>query len=127
MFADFTRGWPSLSQIEMSPKIDGIEHEEDIAITAELPGLEGKDVKVELVDDVLMISGEKRAEKEEKGENRHIVERSYGSFCRSVALPEGVKPDDVKASMARGVLTITVTKPATARREAKKIEVKPAA
>jgi HSP20 family protein len=127
VFADFTRGWPALRAFEVSPQFDVTERDKEIAITAELPGLEEKDVKVELVDNVLTISGEKKAEKEEKDEKRHIVERSYGSFSRSLELPEGVKPEHIKASMAKGVLTVTVPKPAVAQPEAKKIEVKAAA
>ena len=104
---------------------DVTESEKEIRITAELPGLEEKDVKVELVDNVLTISGEKKAEKEEKNDNRYVVERSYGSFSRSVELPDGIKPEDIKASMAKGVLTVTLPKPAQAA--SKRIEVKAAA
>ena len=84
-------------------------------------------MKVELADNVLTISGEKKAEKEEKNDDRYIVERSYGSFARSIELPDGVDPENIKASMARGVLTLTVPKPAVVQPEAKKIEVKAAA
>ena len=70
-------------------------------------------MKVELADNVLTISGEKKAEKEEKNDDRYIVERSYGAFARSIELPDGVvDPENIKASMAKGVLTLTVPKPA---------------
>ena len=127
VFADFTRGWPTLGGFQVAPRIDVTEREKEIAITAELPGLEEKDVKVELADNVLTISGEKKAEKEEKNDDRYIVERSYGSFARSIELPDGVDPENIKASMAKGVLTLTVPKPAVNQPEAKKIEVKAAA
>ena len=84
-------------------------------------------MKVELADNVLTISGEKKAEKEEKNDDRYIVERSYGAFARSIELPDGVDPENIKASMGKGVLTLTVPKPAVNQPEAKKIEVKAAA
>jgi HSP20 family protein len=89
-----------------------------LEITAELPGLEEKDVTIEVVDNVLTINGDKNVETGEETENRHMVERSYGAFSRSVELPAGVKPEDVTASLAKGVLTVTVPKPAQARGEA---------
>jgi HSP20 family protein len=125
LFTDFRHGWPAQRDFDLSPRLDVTERENDLAITVELPGLEDKDVKVELMDDILTISGEKKAEREEKGENRHLVERSYGTFSRSLQLPNGVKPEDIRASMAKGVLTVTVPKPAVAQSEAKEIEVKP--
>ena len=125
VFTEFTRGWPAFREFELSPRTDVTEREKEIRITAELPGLEEKDVKVELVDNVLTISGEKKAEKEEKNDDRYVVERSYGSFSRSVELPDGIKPEDIKASMAKGVLTVTLPKPAQAA--SKRIEVKAAA
>ena len=105
--------------------MDVTETDKEIEITAELPGLEDKDVQVNLADGVLTIRGEKKAEKEQTEKNYRLVERSYGSFERSIALPDGVKAEDVKASIAKGVLTVTVPKPAPA--QAKKIEVKSAA
>ncbi|HEY6028485.1 MAG TPA: Hsp20/alpha crystallin family protein, partial [Pseudolabrys sp.] len=107
------------------PSTDVTETDKEIEITAELPGLEEKDVQVNLADGVLTIRGEKNAEKEEKDKNYRLVERSYGSFERSIELPDGVKSEDVKATIAKGVLTVKVPKPAPA--QAKKIEVKSAA
>jgi HSP20 family protein len=103
----------------MSPKTD-----KDIEITAELPGLEDKDVQVNVADNVLTIKGEKKAEKE-KEKNYHTVERSYGSFYRAVTLPAGINADAIKATLANGVLKVVEPKPATA--QAKKVEVKSAA
>jgi len=131
LFEDFTRGFPSIQAFSggnggmMMPSTDVTETDKEIEITAELPGMEEKDVQINLVDNVLTIRGEKKAEKEEKDKNYRLVERSYGSFERSIALPEGVKAEDVKASIAKGVLTVKVAKPAPA--QAKKIEVKSAA
>jgi HSP20 family protein len=137
VFSDFSRGWPTLSGIDLArklnlpnvdfPRMDLKEKNGSIEITAELPGLEEKDVEVTLVDNVLTLKGEKKAEKEEKDENRYVMERSYGAFSRSIELPEGVKPEDVKASMAKGVLTVTLPKPQEAKPDAKKIEIQAAA
>jgi HSP20 family protein len=131
LFEDFTRGFPSMQSLGggngglLMPSTDVTETDKEIEISAELPGLEEKDVQINLADNVLTIRGEKKAEKEEKDKNYRLLERSYGSFERSIALPEGVKAEDVKATIAKGVLTVTVTKPTPA--QAKKIEVKSAA
>ena len=92
LFDDFTRGFPAFSNggaAELLPSMDVTETDKQIEITAELPGLEEKDVQVNLADNVLTIRGEKKAEKEEKDKNYRLVERSYGSFVRSLELPEG--------------------------------------
>jgi HSP20 family protein len=104
------------------PSMDVVETENEIEITAELPGLEEKDVQVNVVDNVLTIKGEKKSEKEETDKNYRMFERSYGSFSRRLELPNGVNPDDIKARLANGVLKVTVPKPPPA--QAKKVEVK---
>jgi HSP20 family protein len=125
LFLDFGRGLPALGAPSLAPTIDVAETDKEIEITAELPGLEEKDVEVNVADNVLTIRGEKKAEKEEKDKNYQIVERSYGAFARTIELPDGVDPDAIKASIAKGVLKVTVPKPAPAK--AKKVEVKTAA
>jgi HSP20 family protein len=128
LFDDFTRGLPAFSAggvDELLPDMDVTETDKQIEITAELPGLEEKDVQVNVADNVLTIRGEKKAEKEEKDKTYRLVERSYGSFMRSLALPEGVNADAIKASIEKGVLKVTVPKPAPA--QVKKIDVKAAA
>ena len=128
LFDDFTRGFPTFSNAasgELLPSVDVTETDKQIEITAELPGLEEKDVQVNLADNVLTIRGEKKAEKEEKDKTYRLVERSYGSFVRSLELPEGVNADAIKASIEKGVLKVTVPKPAPA--QVKKIDVKSAA
>jgi HSP20 family protein len=130
LFDDFSRGFPSLQSFGgkgagLMPSMDVTETDKEIEITAELPGLEEKDVQINVADNLLTIRGEKKAEKEEKDKNYRLVERSYGSFERTLELPEGVNADDIKASIAKGVLKVTVPKPAPA--QAKKIEVKSAA
>ena len=125
LFDDFGRGFPAFRSTELMPSMDVTETDKEIEITAELPGLEEKDVQINLADDVLTIRGEKRSEKEEKDKDYRLIERSYGSFSRTLELPAGVDPNAIKASIAKGVLTVTVPKPAPA--VAKKIEVKAAA
>jgi HSP20 family protein len=101
------------------------ETDKAIEITAELPGLEKKDVELNVADNLLTIRGEKKNEREEKNKDYHLVERSYGSFSRSVELPAGVNVDNITAEIANGVLKVTVQKPAP--KQAKQIEIKSAA
>lgn len=126
LFEDFSRGMPAFNggNKEMMPSMDVIETDKDIEVTAELPGLEEKDVQIDVADNMLTIRGEKKAEKEEKDKNYRLVERSYGAFTRTLSLPDGVNADSIKASMAKGVLKVMVPKPAPA--QTKKIEVKSA-
>ena len=133
LFDDFTRGWPTLARgwptisrtSELMPSMDVIETDKEFEITAELPGLQEKDIQVNVADNVLTIKGEKKAEKEEKDKNYRMFERSYGSFYRTLDLPDGVNFDNIKATLLNGVLKVTVPKPAPA--EVKKVEVKAAA
>jgi len=125
LFDDFTRGFPAVRTQDLTPSLDVTETDKEIEITAELPGLEEKDVQINVADNLLTIKGEKKAEKEEKDKNYRLVERSYGAFARTLELPAGVNPDQIKASIAKGVLTVTVPKPAPA--QTKTIEVKAAA
>ncbi len=128
LFEDFTRGFPTLAgngAAKLLPSMDVTETDKEIEITAELPGLEEKDVQINVADNLLTIRGEKKAEKEEKDKDYRLVERSYGSFERTLELPDGVNADAIKASIAKGVFKVTVPKPAPA--QAKKIEVKSAA
>lgn len=125
LFEDFTRGFPSLGKFDLVPSMDVTETDKEIEVTAELPGLEEKDVEINYADGTLTIRGEKKAEKEEKNKTRHVIERSYGSFARTLELPAGVDPSKIKASISKGVLKVTVEKPAA--KEVKKIDVKAAA
>ncbi len=92
------------------PAVDVSETGDKITVRAEIPGMEAKDIDISMVGDTLVIKGEKKAEKEEKDENYHMVERSYGSFSRSMKLPATVDPDKVDASYKNGVLTIVLPK-----------------
>lgn len=122
LFDGFTRGLPNLSSAGMMPSMDLSETDKEIEITTELPGLEEKDVQLNVTNNILTVRGEKKNEREEKDKNYHLVECSYGNFARSVELPSGVNLDDIKAVMSKGVLKITVPKPTST--QAKKIEVK---
>jgi HSP20 family protein len=124
-FPDFGRNWPAATGQYVVPSVDVTESEKEIEVTAELPGLEEKDVQINLADNVLTIRGEKKSEQERKDKDYRLVERSYGAFSRSFELPSGVDADKIKASIANGVLKVTIPKAAPA--QTKTIEVKSAA
>jgi len=111
----------------LTPAIDVTEDDVAFKLTAELPGMSEKDIEVAVTDDTLTITGEKKVEKEEKDKDYYLAERSYGSFRRSFALPDGVDRDKVGADFAKGVLTVTLPKAAEAKVEPKKVEIKAAA
>ncbi len=125
LFDGFSRGFSGFPAREMMPSMDLSETDKEIEITAELPGLEEKDIQLNVADNVLTIRGEKKNEREETKKDYHLVERSYGSFTRAVQLPEGVNADGIKAVMSKGVLKVTVPKPAPA--QTRKIDIKAAA
>lgn len=110
---------------EVRCKMDLAETKDGLELTVELPGMDEKDVQVSVSDGQLIVSGEKKFEKEASDKNYRFVERGYGAFSRAIDLPPGVKADDIKASLAKGVLKVTV--PTPAKPEAKKIEVHTAA
>ena len=93
------------------PAMDLVETDDDFVLRADLPGLSEGDVNIELEDNVLTVSGERKSEHEERKEGYYRVERASGSFSRSLTLPEGVKPDAIKASFDKGVLEIRIPKP----------------
>ncbi len=103
------------------PAMDLVENEQSFVLRADLPGLSEGDVKVELQDKVLTISGERKAEHEERKEGYYRVERSSGSFARSLTLPEGIDPAKITASFDRGVLEVQIPKPEV--REPHKVEI----
>jgi HSP20 family protein len=129
LFDDTLRGWPSQSGSGGSvsaPRMNVSETENEIRVEAELPGVSEKDVQLELSDDLLTIRGEKHAEREDKNTNYHIVERSFGSFARSIRLPFSPRPDQVKAEFDHGVLKISLPKSA-AQERVHRIQVQPSA
>ncbi len=106
----------------LSPAVDITEEEGAFKVTAEVPGLAEKEIQVSLSGDTLTIKGEKRQEREEKGKNRYLSERSYGEFQRAFSLPADVDREKIEAAFANGVLTVTL--PKTVKAAPKKIEVK---
>lgn len=106
------------------PDIDVSETENEFIVTTDLPGLEEKDINVELSNNILRISGEKKIDREEKGKNFHCVERTCGSFNRSVQLPKSINEDNVQAKFKNGVLTISIQKSNDSKNKTKRIEVK---
>lgn len=92
----------------LKPNVDIRENKKNYKVTIEVPGVEESDIKLELQDGTLTVSGEKKYEKEDKDENTHFVERSYGSFRRVLSLPQDIDQDAIDAKFRNGVLTITV-------------------
>jgi HSP20 family protein len=105
------------------PKVDVAETNDAVHVTADLPGLSENDIEVTLSDGHLHIRGEKHDRKEDKDKNYHRIERTYGSFQRSIALPAEVDSEKVDASFKNGVLSVVLPKIATAI-SGKKIAVK---
>ena len=94
-----------------TPAMDLVEGEDHYTLRADLPGMDEKNVSIEINDNVLTVSGERRDEQEESRQGWHRVERSFGRFTRSLTLPEGIDPEAVTAAFEKGVLSITVPKP----------------
>jgi HSP20 family protein len=111
------------------PAMDLVETDEHFVLKADLPGLSDEDVHIDVDGDVLTVSGERKSEHEDKREGYVRVERSYGSFRRSLTLPEGVDADAVSASFDRGVLEVRIPKPEQRqpRRVAIQVGAQPAA
>ncbi len=107
-----------------APQLDVTETDKEVTISAELPGLEPEDIDISLDRDVLTISGEKRAEKEDKGARYYRVERSYGSFYRSIPLPSEIEAEKIDASFQRGVLKVILPKTQKAKEKGKRITVR---
>ncbi|MEW6079408.1 MAG: Hsp20/alpha crystallin family protein [Thermodesulfobacteriota bacterium] len=120
-FKDFGRPVVSDWEKEWAPAIDVSETENEYIVKAELPGINKKDIDISLTDGVLTVKGEKKLEKKEEKENYHYMETRYGTFTRSLKLPEDASAEKVDATYADGVLTVTVPKTETAK--PRKIEV----
>jgi HSP20 family protein len=103
------------------PAMDLVETGDHFVLRADLPGLSQEDVKIELEDTVLTVSGERRAEHESGGEGYYRVERAFGAFSRSLTLPKGIDPEAVSASFDRGVLEVRIPKPE--QRKPRRIEI----
>lgn len=111
---------------QVAPAMDLVEKEKEYEITAELPGIDEKNVEIKLSNHTLTIKGEKKEEMEEKDKDYYLSERRYGSFQRSFRVPDGVDADKIEATFTKGVLTVRLPKTAQAQKADKKIEVKAA-
>jgi HSP20 family protein len=107
------------------PAIDITEDDMAYKITAELPGLEEKNIDVTVSGGMLTIKGEKSSEKQQENKDYHVSERAYGSFRRSFALPDRVDRDEISADLSKGVLTITLPKTAEARKPGSAVKAAP--
>jgi HSP20 family protein len=121
---DMEPRWRSEINWGKIPAVDVAETAKGYEITAELPGIDEKNVEVKYADGTLTIKGEKKDEKEEKKENYYLSERNYGAFQRSFRVPDGVDAGKIEASFKNGVLTLTLPKTPEARKEEKRIEIK---
>jgi HSP20 family protein len=130
LFDRFEHGWPRWPTVfgrdmRLSvPELDVRESTDAITVEAELPGVDEKDVTVTLANGILTIKGEKKQEKEEKSESYHLTERSFGSFERSIRLPDTIDDAKVEAKFDKGVLKVTAAKKPEAVKAERKIEIK---
>lgn len=106
-----------------APQIEVFERGDQTVVRADLPGLKKEDVRINVEDDVLTLQGERKDEREEKRDGYYHSERSYGSFYRSVPLPEGVDADQVKANFKDGVLEVTMPTPPRAESRRRQVEI----
>ena len=107
-----------------APAVDIADNAKAYEITAELPGMDEKNVEVKFSDGTLSIKGEKKDEKEEKNKDYYLSERRYGSFQRSFSVPDGVDAEKIEAAFKNGILTVTLPKTPEAQKKEKKIEIK---
>jgi len=123
MFEDVFAGRSEDKELQAgtwAPSVDIFETENELVLSAEIPGIEEKDVEIKVEDNTLTIRGERKFEKETKEENYHRIERSYGSFYRAFTLPSSVDPERIQAEQDNGVLKISMPK----RQELKPRKVK---
>lgn len=130
MLDDFFRGFDIeplgrfASEGAFVPQMNISEDDKEIVISTELPGIDEKELDISITKDALTISGEKNTETEENKKNYHRIERSYGSFSRSIVLPDGIDESMAEAELKKGVLKIRIPKTTEARSKRRKIEVK---
>jgi HSP20 family protein len=121
LFRGYGLDMPRREAGAFAPAVDIYEEKDAYFVKAELPGVKAEDVHVSVENGVLTLKGERKFEREEKRENYHRIERSYGEFTRSFSLPKTVDAENVRANMAEGVLTLTIPKKAAP--EPKRIQV----
>jgi HSP20 family protein len=120
------RSRPATEGVSWFPEIDVFEKDNRLVTKIDLPGVKKEDVKVEVTDGHLAVSGERKAEVEEKKDNFYRCEREHGSFYRAVPLPEGAKIEDVKATFSDGVLEVSVPLPAKPEAKVRQVEIQEA-
>lgn len=118
--------FPHRAVADLLPAVDVAENDKQYEISAELPGMDEKDVEIKLSNGMLTIKGEKNEKKEESDKGYYLSERRYGSFQRSFQVPDGVDTDKIEASVKKGVLTVTLPKTPEAQKAEKKIAIKSA-
>ncbi len=128
LFEEFFQGFGTgLARFEprhvIAPSVDVSETDDEVRVTADLPGMDEKDIQVSLDNDLLTIKGEKKHEQEEKKRNYYMVERSYGEFQRVIPMPASVDKEKVKAAFKKGVLTVTLPKAPELKARKKSIEI----
>lgn len=124
--AAWLRSMPATARnsVARAPRMDAYDKDNAIIVQAELPGLKKEDVSVEVQGEDLIIRGQSKAESEINENDYYRSERSFGSFYRRMALPTGVKPDQIQAKLLDGVLEVRIPRPAAAKPETKKIPIK---
>ncbi len=134
LFADFFTGfgedtlWPrgltaGPRAFTTLPKVDVAETDDEVVVTADLPGMTEKDLNVSLDGDLLTIRGTRKEEKEDKNRSYHLVERSYGEFHRVLQIPDGVNKDKIKAAFKKGELKVTLPKLPQTKSPSRHIEI----
>src|SRR5690242_21322249 len=113
----------AISVTEWSPLVDISEDDKEYVVKAEIPEMKKEDIKINVHDDVLTVSGERKYEKEEKGKKYHRVERAYGSFMRSFALPENADGSKINAEYKDGMLKVHLPKSEQAKQKANEVKI----
>ena len=116
--------WQPFVRRANSPAVDFVESDKAYEITAELPGMDEKDIEIKVTEDSLTIKGEREEKKEQKEKGYHLQERRYGSFERSFGLPDGIDTNKIEAKFKKGLLTVTLPKKPKVNKATKKIEIK---
>lgn len=133
LFEDFWRrpfsllGWPEMrvaERFEISPSVDIYEEGNELVLKADLPGITKDEVEINVTDNVLTLTGEKKREEKVERENYFRYERSHGSFCRRFHLPDGIDTEKIKAHYKEGVLEVRLPKTEEAKQKTKKISIK---
>ncbi|MFQ5715724.1 MAG: Hsp20/alpha crystallin family protein [Nitrospinales bacterium] len=116
--------WGSAFNGPLMPRVDVTETDTEVKVTAEMPGMDEKDIDIRFYKDTLTIKGEKKTEQEENNKGYYRMERAYGAFQRAIPIPVEVDPDKMEASFKKGILTVRLRKSDKAQKDVKKIPIK---